>query len=84
LREDHDRARRLGREPAIHPLPAEYAADLVRLAHDTQADLIVLPGSLYVGDDRGFSAQARHVLGEAHCPVFLATPPAIPEEAAQD
>ena len=62
-------------------LPAEYAAELVRLARETQADLLILPR----GENRnGADAQAEYVERHAHCPVFIAVPPAIPEEAAAE
>jgi nucleotide-binding universal stress UspA family protein len=83
LRSDHERATNLGRELVIHTLPAENAAELVRLARETHADLLILPRS--GGDGRaGTDSQAEYVERHAHCPVFVAVPPAIPEEAADE
>jgi amino acid transporter/nucleotide-binding universal stress UspA family protein len=73
LRTDHERARNLGREVAIHPLAAEFGAELVQLARESQTDLIILPHDC--------DARGGHVLKEVHCPVFLVRPPAIPDEA---
>ncbi|HTK76654.1 MAG TPA: amino acid permease [Gemmataceae bacterium] len=81
LHADHEQASGLGRELVIHSLQAEYAAELVRLARETQADLLILPR----GESRnGADAQAEYVERHAHCPVFIAVPPAIPEEAAAE
>jgi amino acid transporter/nucleotide-binding universal stress UspA family protein len=81
LQADHERASNLGREVVIHSLPAEFAAELVRLARETQADLLILPR----GEGRnGADPQAEYVERHAHCPVFIAVPPAIPEEAAAE
>jgi nucleotide-binding universal stress UspA family protein len=78
--QDRERARQLGRDLPIHEdldLPA-----VVRLAREEKFDLIVLPlapdqtvstpGSL---DDR-----TGYLLRHAHCPVFLAALPIIPDE----
>jgi amino acid transporter/nucleotide-binding universal stress UspA family protein len=84
LRTDHERARNLGREVTIHPLASEYGPELVQLARESQADLIILPRSRTAGNGKTLDPQSEHVLNEAHCPVFLATPPAIPDEAVPD
>jgi nucleotide-binding universal stress UspA family protein len=82
LREDHERARTLGREITIDTLGPEYAVELVERARESQADLIVLPRSL--GLNGKPDAQCERVLKDAHCLVFLAAPPAIPDEAAKE
>jgi nucleotide-binding universal stress UspA family protein len=84
LRADHERARQLGREVAIHSLAAEFGAELVVLARESHADLIILPHARAAGNGKALHPQSEHVLNEAHCPVFLATPPAIPDEAVPD
>ncbi|HEY1381036.1 MAG TPA: amino acid permease [Gemmataceae bacterium] len=84
LRTDHEKAQNLGREVTIHMLPAEYGAELVQLAKETQADLLILPRPAHAGNGRGPDGQADYVLRHVHCPVFLAAPPAIPEEAAAE
>ena len=83
LHADHERASTLGREVVIHSLQSDYAAELVRLARETQADLLILPRG--IGDGRaGADSQIEFVERHAHCPVFIAVPPAIPEEAAAE
>jgi nucleotide-binding universal stress UspA family protein len=83
LRTDHEKAENLGREVVIHVLPADYGAELVQLARETQADLLILPDSMAVGGPAS-DMQAEYVRRRAHCPVFMATPPSIPEEAAAE
>jgi hypothetical protein len=83
LQADHERASTLGRELVVHSLPAEFATELVRLARETQADLLILPR--WSGDGRNSAdRQTEYVERHAHCPVFIAVPPAIPEEAAAE
>ncbi len=85
LRTDHEQARNLGRELTIHPLPSDYADELVRLASESRTDLLILPATHSVADGRaGADPQIEHILREAHCLVFLAKPPAIPDEAAAE
>jgi amino acid transporter/nucleotide-binding universal stress UspA family protein len=82
LHQDEEQARQLGRALAVHPLKVGDGAEVVRLAGDGQYDLIILPlppdspsdplGHL---DDR-----ARYIIRHAHCRVFLATAPVIPQE----
>jgi amino acid transporter/nucleotide-binding universal stress UspA family protein len=81
LHADHERASTLGRELVIHSLQADYAAELVRLARETQADLLILPRA---EGRNGADPQTEYVEKHAHCPVFIAVPPAIPEEAAAE
>jgi nucleotide-binding universal stress UspA family protein len=82
LRTDHEKAQSLGRDVAIHPLPAEYGAELVQLARETQADLIILSDS--AAGRPASDPQIELIRRRAHCPVFVATPPAIPEDAVPD
>ncbi|HEX4588879.1 MAG TPA: amino acid permease, partial [Gemmataceae bacterium] len=84
LRTDHEKAANLGRELAIHMLPAEYGTELVQLARETGTDVLILPRPESRGDGRAGDGQAEYVLRHAHCPVFLATPPPIPEEAVAE
>jgi amino acid transporter/nucleotide-binding universal stress UspA family protein len=82
LRDDHEQARKLGRDIAIDTLGREYGAELVERAREAGADLIILPRT--PGANGKFEAQSERVLKDAHCMVFLAAPPAIPEEAAKE
>jgi amino acid transporter/nucleotide-binding universal stress UspA family protein len=82
LRNDHEKARNLGRELAIHPLPADYGTDLVQLVRESQSDLLILPRPAANG--KAGDPQAEYVLRHIHCPVFLAAAPAIPDEAVAE
>ncbi|MFO0809877.1 MAG: APC family permease [Gemmataceae bacterium] len=83
LRTDHERASNLGREISIHPLPADHAAELVQLAKEFKIDAIILPRQNIAANAK-LDAATEFVLHEAHCQVFLASPPPIPDEAAAD
>jgi nucleotide-binding universal stress UspA family protein len=83
LRTDHEKAANLGRETAIHMLPSEYGAELVKLAREEQMDLIILPRPELRANGQS-DEHADYVLRHAHCPVFVATPPPIPEEAVAE
>lgn len=84
LRTDHEKASNLGREVAIHPLPADFGAELVQLARESEVDLLILPKPTPSGNGKGPDSETDYVLRHAPCPVFLAMPPPIPEEAAAD
>jgi nucleotide-binding universal stress UspA family protein len=84
LRTDHEKAQNLGRELTIHMLPGDYGHDLVQLARDTETDLLILPRPLPSGNGRRSDPEADFVLRHAHCPVFLAVPPPIPDEAVAE
>jgi amino acid transporter/nucleotide-binding universal stress UspA family protein len=83
LRTDHEKAANLGRETVIHMLPSEYGAELVKMAREENIDLIILPRPELRGNGQA-DEHAEYVLRHAHCPVFLATPPPIPEEAVAE
>jgi amino acid transporter/nucleotide-binding universal stress UspA family protein len=84
LRTDHEKSANLGREVAIHMLPSDYGADLVQLARETETDLLILPRPELHGNVHAVDGQAEYVMRHAHCPVFLAAPPPIPEETAAE
>jgi nucleotide-binding universal stress UspA family protein len=84
LRTDHEKAANLGREVTIHMLPSEYGTELVQLARESEADLVILPRLELRSTGHGMDGQADYVLRHAHCPVFLAAPPPIPDEAAAE
>jgi amino acid transporter/nucleotide-binding universal stress UspA family protein len=84
LRTDHEKAANLGREMAIHMLPGEYGTELVQLARETETDLLILPRPELRGNGHASDGQADYVLRHAHCPVFLAAPPPIPDEAVAE
>ncbi len=83
LRTDHERASNLGREVSIHPLPADYAAELVQIAKEAKSDAIIL-GRQALAANVKLDAATEYILREAHCPVFLVSPPPIPDEAVAE
>jgi hypothetical protein len=82
VHQDEERARQLGRELQVVSLPAPDGRAIVEWASKEQYDLIILPLSdespnnpLGTLDER-----ARYIVGNAHCRVFLAAHPVIPQE----
>ncbi len=82
VQQDQERARQLGRELLVIGLPAPNGPAIVERASKDEYDLIVLPLSgestnnpLGTLDDR-----ARYIVQNAHCRVFLAVHPVIPQE----
>jgi nucleotide-binding universal stress UspA family protein len=84
IQQDRERAQQLGRELNIHEVKNEYAAaEIVSLAHEFQVDLIVLPllhEAMPATPTLPLDAQTCHIVRNAHCRVFLAVPPSIPQE----
>jgi amino acid transporter/nucleotide-binding universal stress UspA family protein len=83
--QDQERARQLGREVEVHPLPVDTGPEVVRLAQKGKYDLIVL---LLAAENPAtqkdlLNDRTQYVLRHAHCRVFLASPPAIPQEVEQ-
>ena len=83
---DLRRARKLGREVEVHTASGDWSAEVVRIAHEGNYDLIILPlpterpeGSLQPWD-----TTIDRILRDAHCRVFLASPPSIPHEVDQE
>jgi len=74
LEKDHERARALGRDVAIHPLAPEAESELVDLVRESQYDLVILPEN----------GRSDFVRKNAHCAVFVASPPTTPDEPALD
>src|SRR5579875_846511 len=82
VHQDEYRARQLGRELQVVSLPEPDGRAIVEWASKEQYDLIILPLSdespnnpLGTLDDR-----ARYIVRNAHCRVFLAAHPVIPQE----
>jgi hypothetical protein len=82
VRQDQERAIELGREVHLEDAGDGSGAEIVRLAQSGRYDLIVIaltpetprgPGTIV--DER-----VSYVLKHAHCRVFLAAAPAIPDE----
>jgi amino acid transporter/nucleotide-binding universal stress UspA family protein len=79
---DEERARQLGRELQVLQLPVPDGPTIVERAGRDQYDLIIVPMSdesptnpLGTLDERG-----RYIVQHAHCRVFLAAQPVIPQE----
>jgi hypothetical protein len=81
LRHDQERARQLGRALTVHQLTEEPGAGIVRLARESHYDLIILP--LPADQAPRLDDRAAFVLHHAHCRVFVAAAPAIPQEVEQ-
>jgi hypothetical protein len=82
VRQDQERAANLGRQLQLLEAKQDSGAEIVRLAREGQFDLIILglahegPG----GPAALVDPRTEHVLRHAHCRVFLAAAPAIPQE----
>jgi amino acid transporter len=82
IQQDEERAKRLGRELAVSYVQGDTSEALVRLAQEGQYDLIILPlpEEPPAGQTSRLDARAHYVLDRAHCRVFLAASPRIPQE----
>jgi amino acid transporter len=79
---DQERARQLGRELQVSEVHGDLAPALVELARRDQHDLIIfaLPAELPAGPNPRLDECASYLLQHAHCRVFLAATPVIPQE----
>jgi amino acid transporter len=75
VKQDEERARHLGRELTMLTINGDVGADIVLQAREGQYDLIILPFAGGPLDER-----ASYILHHAHCRVFLAANPEIPQE----
>jgi len=82
VKQDEERARHLGRELQMVQVNGDIGAGIVRLAHEGQFDLIILPlpAEKTVGQTGALDERSTHILRHAHCRVFLAAAPEIPQE----
>jgi nucleotide-binding universal stress UspA family protein len=82
VKQDEERARHLGRELQLLELKGEAGAEIVRQAREGQYDLIILPLPTEQSSGTGAPLDARstYILRHAHCRVFLAAVPEIPQE----
>jgi amino acid transporter/nucleotide-binding universal stress UspA family protein len=85
LPHDRERARQLGRPLEVLCFTEDPGSGIVRLAREGRFDLIILPFSAEAPVDSGRAGDGwtTYVLRHAHCRVFLAAPPAIPQEVEQ-
>jgi amino acid transporter/nucleotide-binding universal stress UspA family protein len=82
IHQDEERARKLGRELSVADAGDGSGPDLVRAAQEGQFDLIVLPlpAEPAAGQKSRLDERAAYLLDHAHCRVFLAAAPPIPQE----
>jgi amino acid transporter/nucleotide-binding universal stress UspA family protein len=83
VQQDQLRARNLGRRLQVYDPPqGDAGAAIVRLAREEQYDLIILglPQEHAGGPASAADPRADYVLHHAHCRVFLAAAPLIPQE----
>jgi hypothetical protein len=82
IHQDEERAEKLGRQLHVLQLPRGDGPEIVTRAREAQYDVIILPlpaespaNPLGQLDERD-----RYIISHAHCRVFLATTPVIPQE----
>jgi hypothetical protein len=82
VHQDAERARQLDRELQVILLPTPDGPAIVEKASSDQYDLIILPLSNESPNDPlgTLDERARYIVCNAHCRVFLATHPVIPQE----
>jgi amino acid transporter len=84
LDKDRERARQLGRETTVFRFGKNLGPETVRLAGKHQFDLIILPFPADIPAGQGpLDPDTTHILRYSPCRVFLAAPPAIPQEPEQ-
>jgi nucleotide-binding universal stress UspA family protein len=82
VHQDQERARQLGRALSVLDLKSADGPAIVQRAREDQYDLIILPmpDESAVDSVLPLDPRTRHVITHAHCRVFLATAPVIPQE----
>jgi amino acid transporter/nucleotide-binding universal stress UspA family protein len=82
LHQDQERAKQLGREMEVYHLKGPPGPSIVQLARENRYDLIVLPlpADMPVDKSQPIDDTTTYVLRHAHCRVFLAAAPTIPQE----
>jgi nucleotide-binding universal stress UspA family protein len=82
VQQDQERARQLGRELQFLNSNGQGGAEVVRMARANQSDLIILPlhADAAARPSSPLDDLSCHVLQHAHCRVFLAAAPVIPQE----
>jgi amino acid transporter/nucleotide-binding universal stress UspA family protein len=82
VKQDQERAQQLGRELRIYQPDGKPEREIIRLASEEQYDLIVLPlpAESSVRPGSPLDERSRYILRHAHCRVFLAAAPLIPQE----
>jgi amino acid transporter/nucleotide-binding universal stress UspA family protein len=82
VQQDQLRAEKLGRDLRVYEPAGDAGAEIVRLARQGKYDLVILglPQEQTGGPAGLVDRRAEHVLRNAHCRVFLAASPLIPQE----
>jgi amino acid transporter/nucleotide-binding universal stress UspA family protein len=82
VHQDEDRARQLGRELQVISLEAPDGRTIVERASKEQYDLIILPLSAESPTNPlgSLDERSRYIIQNAHCRIFLAAQPVIPQE----
>jgi amino acid transporter/nucleotide-binding universal stress UspA family protein len=85
LQQDQERAKQLGRKLEVHTLSGDQGREFVRLAREGKYDLIILALSSETptGSKQPIDERTCFILRHAHCRVFLAAPPSIPQDVDQ-
>ncbi len=85
LEKDTERASVLGRDVTVHNIVNEdIGLGLVDLARESAYDILILPRPSSQQGPGKLANPTDYVLKHAHCPVFLAVPPVIPDEVAKE
>ena len=82
VQQDQERAEKLGRELLVYQTEGSADAEIIRLAREDQYDLIVLalPPEMSTRPGATLDERSIYILRHAHCRVFLAGTPGIPQE----
>jgi hypothetical protein len=82
VHQDEERARQLSRPLETLALKVGDGPEIVRIAREEQYDLIVLPlpSESPANPLAQVDARTQYIVQHAHCRVFLATTPGIPQE----
>ncbi len=82
IQQERQRAQQLNRELPVLEVNGDVGPGVVRLAREGAYDLIVapLPDDLPARPRRPLDERSAYILQRAHCPVFLAGLPLIPNE----
>jgi len=82
IKHDQERAQQLGRTLEVAEVTGDVGAAIVKRAQEDQFDLIILPlpTEQAAGTGAPLDGRAAYIVKHAHCRVFLAAAPEIPQE----
>jgi amino acid transporter/nucleotide-binding universal stress UspA family protein len=82
IHQDEERAAQLDRPLKVHHYEGDPTTEILRVARELDADLIIipLPQEMSAGAPLCLDAQTMKILRESHKRVFLAAPATIPQE----